>query len=87
MDLARKENQEAAATRMAELRGHFRHTQQECADALGIGQSSYAEMEAGNSRIRRRDMVTIAVHYGLPLSEAFPGLLQDVERPGLPRAS
>lgn len=73
MDLSRKENQQAAAVRMRELRKHFRHTQQECADALGVSQASYADMERGESRIRRRDLVTLAVLYGVNPETGFPG--------------
>lgn len=72
MDLTRKENRERAASRMVELRRQYGRTQQACADALGIAQNSYAEMEAGKLRIRRRDLVTLAVFYGLPLEDAFP---------------
>ena len=72
MDLTRKENRARVARRMVELRQLYNKTQQECADALGIGQSSYSEMEAGQLRIRRRDLVTLAVFYGLSLEEAFP---------------
>jgi transcriptional regulator with XRE-family HTH domain len=75
MDLSRKENQQAAAARMRELRQHFRHTQQECADALGITQPSYTAMERGESRIRRRDLVTISVLYGIAPEVAFPGMV------------
>lgn len=62
-----------AADRMRELREARGLTQQQCADALGIGQSSYAEMEGGLTRARRRDLVTLSVLYGLELAEAFPG--------------
>lgn len=70
---AKPENDQLAV-RLQELRRIYRHTQQECADALGISQPSYAEMERGETRIRRRDMVTIATLYGLTLEVAFPGL-------------
>lgn len=73
MDLARKENRLLAAARMRELRLHFRHTQQECADALGLTQAAYASMERGDSRIRRRDLVTLAVLFGTAPDVAFPG--------------
>jgi transcriptional regulator with XRE-family HTH domain len=76
MDLAHKDNQQAAAARMRELRLHFRHTQQECADALGLTQESYAAMEGGNTRIRRRDLVTLSVLYGVAPEAAFPGLVE-----------
>ena len=72
MDIARKEGQERAAARLKELRARHRHTQQECADALGLEQPSYADMEGGRSRIRRRDLVTIADLYGIAKHEAFP---------------
>lgn len=74
MDLASKENQQAAAARMRELRQHFRHTLQECADALGVATASYSDMERGESRIRRRDLVTLSVLYGIAPEQAFPGL-------------
>jgi transcriptional regulator with XRE-family HTH domain len=57
---------------MAELRAEHGLTQQQCADALGVAQNTYAEMETGRIRFRRRDLVTLAVLYGLPLEEAFP---------------
>jgi transcriptional regulator with XRE-family HTH domain len=60
------------ASRLAELREAHGLTQQECADALGIGQPSYAKMESGQTPLRRRDRVTLAVRYGLSLSAAFP---------------
>lgn len=59
---------------MRELRAHFRHTQLECANALGVTQAAYAFMERGESRIRRRDLVTLAVLYGIAPEVAFPGL-------------
>lgn len=85
MDLARKETQEAAITRMRDLRRHFRYRQQECAAALGISQAAYADMEYGRSRVRRRDLVTLAVLYGLTPEAAFPGLVELPKgRPTLP---
>jgi transcriptional regulator with XRE-family HTH domain len=72
MDLTRKENRESLGRRMAELREEHRRTQQECADALGVAQNTYAQMESGVIRFRRRDLVTLAVLYGLRLEKAFP---------------
>lgn len=66
----------ALGERMAELRAKYRHTQIECAAALGVAQSTYADMESGRGRIRRRDLVTIAALYGLTLGEAFPAAEQ-----------
>ena len=83
MDLSRKENQEAAAARMRDLRKHFRHTQQECADALGVAQATYADMEGGRSLIRRRDLVTLAVLYGIAPETAFPEMT-DLPKDGRP---
>jgi transcriptional regulator with XRE-family HTH domain len=72
MDLTRKEDRLPLARRMEELRLGHRHTQQECADALGVGQSTYAQMESGDIRFRRRDLVTLSVLYGMDPEEAFP---------------
>lgn len=72
MDLSCERQRLPLARRMAELRAEHGLTQQQCADALGVTQSTYAEMEAGRIRFRRRDLVTLAVLYGLPLEEAFP---------------
>jgi transcriptional regulator with XRE-family HTH domain len=72
MDLRRKEDRMPLARRMEQLRNTRRLTQQECADALGVGQSTYAQMESGEIRFRRRDLVTLAVLYGLTLDDAFP---------------
>lgn len=72
MDLSRKRHRLPLARRMAELRAEHGLTQQQCADALGVAQNTYAEMETGHIRFRRRDLVTLAVLYGLPLEEAFP---------------
>jgi transcriptional regulator with XRE-family HTH domain len=57
---------------MTELRAEHNVTQQQCADALGIMQHSYSALEKGRTRVRRRDLVTLAVLYGLTLAEAFP---------------
>ena len=76
MDLSRKEQRLPLARRMAELRTAHGLTQRQCADALGVTQSTYAEMEAGRIRFRRRDLVTLAVLYGLPLEEAFPSFFE-----------
>jgi len=71
-DADNKNDRQATAGRLCELRNHHRYTQQECANALGISQSSYAEMESGRSRVRRRDLVTLAHLYGLTVEVAFP---------------
>ena len=76
----RKQNRSPLAARLCTLRAQFQRTQQECADALGIGQTSYARMEAGETPLRRRDKVTIAELYGIPLEEAFPA---DAEATGI----
>ncbi len=60
------------AERMKFLREIHGESQQTCADALGIGQPAYWQMENNEQRIRRRDLVTLAHHYGLTLEEAFP---------------
>lgn len=73
MDLTRKESRLPFARRMVELRKEKGVTQEDCAEALGIGQSSYCSMEAGDLRFRRRDLVTLAVLFGLEPEEAFPG--------------
>ena len=72
MDLTRKETRLFLARRMAELRTRAGLTQQDCADALGVAQNTYAQMETGDIRFRRRDLVTLAVLYGMPMGEAFP---------------
>lgn len=72
MDLARKQDRLGLMARMAELRAEHGRTQAECAAALGVGQPTYAEMESGRIRFRRRDLVTLAVLYGLDPEEAFP---------------
>lgn len=72
MDLTRKEDRLVIARRMAELRAEHGRTQVECADALGVAQPTYAGMEAGNGRIRKRDLVTLAWLYGLRPAKAFP---------------
>ena len=76
MDLSRKESRLPLARRMAELRATLGRTQQECADALGVSQPTYAGMEAGEIRFRRRDLVTLAVLYGLALEVAFPAFFR-----------
>lgn len=72
MDLTRKENRVQLGGRMAELRETYGKTQQDAADALGVAQNTYAQMESGAIRFRRRDLVTLAVLYGMPLGRAFP---------------
>lgn len=62
------------AQRMYDLRAKHGFTQQECADALGVRQNTYSEMEAGAIRFRRRDLVTLAVLYGMDPEDAFPQL-------------
>jgi DNA-binding XRE family transcriptional regulator len=57
---------------MRELRSMTGATQQECADALGITQASYQQMEVNEIRFRRRDLVTLAALYKLDLEDAFP---------------
>lgn len=71
-----KDNRAELGRRMAELRQIHRKTQQQCADALGVAQPTYAEMESGVGRIRRRDLVTLAVLYGMALDEAFPSFAE-----------
>lgn len=77
MDLMRKEDRVALGSRMAELREEYNRTQRECADALGIAQNTYAQMESGVIRFRRRDLVTLAVLYGLKLERAFPSFRRE----------
>lgn len=72
MDLSRKEDRKPIARRMAELRAEHERTQTECAEALGIRQNTYSEMESGAIRLRRRDLVTLSVLYGMEPEEAFP---------------
>lgn len=75
MDMTRKEDRLPVARRMAELRDRHGRTQVECAEALGIRQNTYSEMESGKLRFRRRDLVTLAVLYGMDPAEAFPTVL------------
>lgn len=77
MGKKRKDIRSELAGRMAELRATHGKTQQQCADALGIAQNSYAELEGGRTRPRRRDLVTLAVLYGLAVDDAFPVLAED----------
>lgn len=77
MDLTRKEDRVALGFRMAELREQYDRTQQECADALGVAQNTYAQMESGVIRFRRRDLVTLAVLYGMKLERAFPSFRRE----------
>lgn len=67
-----KNDRSPITQRMRELREAHGRTQQECAEALGVAQPTYAEMEHDKGRVRRRDLVTLAVLYGMPLEEAFP---------------
>lgn len=61
------------ADRMRELREGAGKGQRECADALGVSQSAYCDMENNNIAFRRRDLVTLAALYGMSLKKAFPG--------------
>lgn len=79
MTRTRKNDWQGIAKRMAELRQQHRRSQQEAAAALGIAQTSYSDMERGMLRIRRRDLVTLAEYYGVPLEEAFPSFRDSVE--------
>lgn len=60
------------AERLRQLRLLNERSQEECGAALGIGQSSYARMETGQTQLRRRDRVTLAVFYGMKVEDAFP---------------
>lgn len=80
MGAKRKDDRSELGRRMAELRKEHSKTQQECADALGVAQPTYAEMEGGQGRIRRRDLVTLAVLYGVTLEIAFPAFSQPGQR-------
>lgn len=62
------------ARRMAELRAEHGKSQEECARALGIRQNAYSYLERGETRPRRRDLVTLAVLYGMDPEDAFPML-------------
>lgn len=72
MDLARKGDRAPYAARMRHLRLHHGRTLEACAAALGVTISSYDAMERNKIRFRRRDLVTLAALYELPLEEAFP---------------
>lgn len=72
METKRKDDRAELGRRMADLRREHGKTQQECADALGVAQPTYAEMEGGQGRVRRRDLVTLSVLYGIALDDAFP---------------
>lgn len=62
------------AERMRELREEKGFLQRECAEALGVATSVYTEMEGNTVAFRRRDLVTLAALYRMPLHRAFPGL-------------
>ena len=64
----RKEN-----VRLRELRLAAGKRQRECAEALGVTQPSYARRESGETPLRRRDKVALALLFGLSVDEAFPG--------------
>jgi len=64
---------------LSAARERHRYTQKACAKALGISQGGYADMEGGRSRVRRRDLVTLAVLFGVPLEEAFPAFAESSE--------
>lgn len=74
MDLSRKEDRMPVTRRMKELRARHGFTQAECAQALGIRQNTYSEMESGKTRLRRRDLVTLSVLFEMEPTEAFPVL-------------
>jgi transcriptional regulator with XRE-family HTH domain len=61
------------ADRMRELREANNVSQQDCAEALGVSQPVYSDMENNRQSFRRRDLVTLAALYKLPLTKAFPG--------------
>jgi len=79
VDLSSKESRISIGRRMACLRAEHGKTQVECAEALGVAQPTYAEMESGVGRIRRRDLVTLAVLYGTDIDTAFPAFAESVE--------
>jgi DNA-binding XRE family transcriptional regulator len=62
------------AKRMRELREEVGATQSQVADALGVSQVTVNDMEAIRILFRRRDLVTIAHLYRMPVSRAFPGV-------------
>lgn len=72
----RKISDEQIRARMVELRTNAEKTQTQCANALGVAQNTYAEMESGECPVRRRDLVTLSVLYGLNLRQAFPSYLE-----------
>lgn len=71
--LATPQDRQRFADRMRELREEAGKGQQECADALGVTQPVYSEMENNQQSFRRRDLVTLAALYKMPLTKAFPG--------------
>lgn len=82
-ELETEEGRRIYAERMRFLRElHEWASQSTCAEALGLAQPTYFQMESNRQRIRRRDLVTLAAMYGLPLEEAFPAGLgaSDVTR-------
>ena len=70
--LTSKRDRALFAERMREMREFFGKKQWECARELDVAESTYAEMERNNVRFRRRDLVTLAAFYDLPLADAFP---------------
>lgn len=81
VDLSDPAERAPVAARMAELREQYDATQQECADALGVEQPTYAQMEGNGIRFRRRDLVTLADLFGLPKEEAFPDCFPPISAP------
>lgn len=72
MTLESKRDRAPHAARMRHLRLLHGLTHEECGAALGVDYSTYAAMEANRVRFRRRDLVTLADLYQMPLDEAFP---------------
>lgn len=63
---------EGLHVRMKALREEHGRSQADAARALGVSQPSYWAMENGDTPPKRRDLVTLAVLYGMDVEDAFP---------------
>lgn len=66
------DEQRALKLRAEELRLNAGRSQKEAARALGLSQQAYNDALSSDTVLRRRDLVTLAVFYGMPLGVAFP---------------
>lgn len=66
--------QAALKQRMRELREARGLNQYQAAEGLGIAQSSYSDLEQGDTRIRRRDLLAFTAVVSTKPEEAFPNV-------------